>query len=247
MPDLSQPHHLPNLREGKQPPDKGWLPRQRRGTTPQMIGRYPDFDVFDAVDGWDAATRRTIQERMDVHGRAFEFFSAQELPTLRAFSDVVLAQDEDPRVPVCEMVDEKLAAGRLDGYQYADMPDDRNTWHLVIRGLDEVAQGLHGARFADLALDQQEQMVGDFAEGKLSSGVWQGLNQKRAWSVCMRMLLSAFYSHPWAWNEIGFGGPAYPRGFMRFGTTGIREPFERRGATDEDPVQVSEILQQAQP
>ena len=26
----------------------GWLPRQRRGVTPQMIGRYPDYDVFDA-------------------------------------------------------------------------------------------------------------------------------------------------------------------------------------------------------
>ena len=52
----------------------------------------------------------------------------------------------------------------------------------------------------------------------------------------MRMILAAFYSHPWAWNEIGFGGPAYPRGFMRLGPTSTREPFERRGATDEDPV-----------
>ena len=57
----------------------------------------------------------------------------------------------------------------------------------------------------------------------------------RAWSVCTRMILAAFYSHPWAWNEIGFGGPAYPRGFMRLGPTSTREPFETPGATDEDP------------
>ena len=38
----------------------------------------------------------------------------------------------------------------------------------------------------------------------------------------MRAVLSAFYSHPWAWNEIGFGGPAYPRGYARFGV-GQRE------------------------
>jgi len=25
----------------------------------------------------------------------------------------------------------------------------------------------------------------------------------------------AYYSHPWAWDEIGFGGPAYPRAYMR--------------------------------
>ena len=41
---------------------------------------------------------------------------------MRAFCDRVLAQDAEPRVPVVEMVDEKLAAGRLDGYQYDDMP-----------------------------------------------------------------------------------------------------------------------------
>jgi hypothetical protein len=57
----------------------------------------------------------------------------------------------------------------------------------------------------------------------------------------MRAALSGFYSHPWAWNEIGFGGPAYPRGFMRLGGTGaqeigVREPFEKPGAVDVDPV-----------
>ena len=67
---------------------------------------------------------------------------------------------------------------------------------------------------------------------------------KRAWSVCMRMILAAFYSHPWAWNEIGFGGPAYPRGFMRLGPTSTREPFERSGATDEDPARTAPKLGQ---
>ena len=46
MPDLSRPDHLPNLRPDRQPPDTSWLPRQRRGITPQMIGRYPDYDVW---------------------------------------------------------------------------------------------------------------------------------------------------------------------------------------------------------
>ena len=33
---------------GPPTPPSEWLPRQRRGVTPQMVGRYPDFDVFDA-------------------------------------------------------------------------------------------------------------------------------------------------------------------------------------------------------
>ncbi len=142
------------------------------------------------------------------------------------------------------MVDEKLAAGRLDGYQYADMPDDRDTWQLVLAGLDEVADSRYGRpTFAACDVEGQEAMVGDLADAKLSAGAWDQLNVKRAWSVCMRMILAAFYSHPWAWNEIGFGGPAYPRGFMRLGPTSTREPFERPGATSEDPVRVAPKLE----
>ena len=248
MPDLTASHHLPNLRRDGEPPAPGWLPRQRRGTTPQMIGRYPDFDVFDNADQWDPATRRVIEERMQARGRALTFFGSEEEPTLRALCEVALAQSEEPRVPVAEMVDQKLAAGRLDGYQYADLPDDRDTWHLVLRGLDEAARLRQaGTAFAELKLPDREGLVRSFAEGALDGGTWERLDVKRAWSVCMRMMLSAFYSHPWAWSEIGFGGPAYPRGFMRLGPVGVRETFERPGATDEDAVQVADIIERERP
>jgi hypothetical protein len=201
-----------------------------------MIGRYPDYDVFDAAQTWDPATARVIAERMEVRGN-FAFFTPDEQPTLGALCDVAVAQDVEPRIPVPELIDEKLAAGRLDGYQYADMPDDRDTWRLTLAGLDEVAADCHdGRRFAALDTPSQEAIVGDFTKGRLRSVSFDRLNVTRAWSVCMRMILAAFYSHPWAWNEIGFGGPAYPRGFMRLGPTSTREPFERPGATDEDPV-----------
>ena len=51
----------------------------------------------------------------------------------------------------------------------------------------------------------------------------------------MRAVLGAFYSHPWAWNEIGFGGPAYPRGYMRLGV-GQKEAWESADAFPLDPV-----------
>ena len=51
----------------------------------------------------------------------------------------------------------------------------------------------------------------------------------------MRGVLQAFYSHPWAWNEIGFGGPAYPRGYAALGV-GHREHWEPDEAFELDPV-----------
>jgi hypothetical protein len=51
----------------------------------------------------------------------------------------------------------------------------------------------------------------------------------------MRYACSAFYSHPWAWNEIGFGGPAYPRGY-KYLALGAREPWEVPERDARDPV-----------
>lgn len=237
--DLRAPDHLPKRRPDGRARHPSWLPRQRRGTTPQMIGRYPDYDVLDNADNWDRTTREVVTKRLDAP-RPLRFFSAQEEPTLRAFCDVTTAQDAEPRVPVAEMVDDKLAAGRLDGYRYADMPRDPETWRLVLRGLDETARGRYGKHaFAGADAQTQEAIVAALAQGSLSGGAWDELNVSRAWSVCMRAILAAFYSHPWAWNEIGYGGPAYPQGYMRLGPTGVREPHERPGATSEDPVRVA--------
>jgi hypothetical protein len=46
---------------------------------------------------------------------------------------------------------------------------------------------------------------------------------------------AAYYSHPWAWSEIGFGGPAYPRGYSAPGV-GKRERWEVADSRNRDPV-----------
>jgi hypothetical protein len=37
--------------------------------------------------------------------------------------------------------------------------------------------------------------------------------------------VSAYYGHPTAWSEIGFGGPASPRGYVRMNFD-RRDPWE---------------------
>ncbi len=59
-----------------------------------------------------------------------------------------------------------------------------------------------------------------------------------------RYACDAFYSHPWAWNEIGFGGPAYPRGYKNLGT-GRREPWEVVERDAADPVPWAERAEKA--
>jgi hypothetical protein len=216
--------HLPHQREDGVLADPRGLPRQRRGTTPQMHGRYPDFDVMESREHWDPVTRELLVDRVE-NPPECRFFDEGEQRTLGAFLDVVLAQDAEPRIPVLQMVDAKFYEGRLDGYRYENMPPDGETWRAVARHLDGLAE---------LDFEARYEQVKRFAEGELE---WDDLDIKRAWSVVMRAALSEFYSHPWAFNEIGFRGPAYPRGYMRrnMGPTGV-DPDEPQEAFGLDPV-----------
>ncbi|HVX32916.1 MAG TPA: gluconate 2-dehydrogenase subunit 3 family protein [Solirubrobacterales bacterium] len=207
------------------------LPRQRRGTTPQGFGRYPDFDVLAQGEHWDEVTRRVVLDRVE-RVPPIRFFDDREAATLGAFCDTVLAQDREPRVPVLAMVDEKLHERKLDGYRHADMPPDPQTWRVVARKLDEEARRLRAEDFAAASQGIRDEVVRRFAAGELE---WEELPVDKAWSVVMRMVLAAFYSHPWAWSEIGFGGPAYPRGFARLGP-GQREHWETPPEFEVDPV-----------
>jgi hypothetical protein len=232
--DFRRAEHLPNLREDRQPASPDELPRQRNGVTPQMHGRYPDYNVIDEMAHWDEVTRRVVVDRVD-NVPPIRFFTEPEARTLGTFCDVVMAQDRDPRIPVLNMVDAKLFTGQLDGFRFDGMPDDRETWRRVATGLDAAGRQ-HGARdFAGASHEVQRNVIDAFRAGELRGEVWDELDPKRAWSVVMRAVLSAFYSHPWAWNEIGFGGPAYPRGYARLGG-GQRESWEGAAAFERDAV-----------
>ncbi len=213
--------------------DPDGLPRQRRGITPQLHGRYPDFDCLAEADHWDEVTRAVVLARLDPP--PLRFFDDEQARTLGAFCDVALAQDRDPRIPALAFVDAKLFGGRLDGFQYAGMPDDRDTWRLVARGLDDAARDRGEASYGEAQADSQLAICEAFAEARLTGGVWEQMPVTQAWTVVMRAVLAVFYAHPWAWNEIGFGGPAYPRGYMRVGAD-QKEPWESHDAFALDPV-----------
>ena len=200
-----------------------------------MHGRYPEYDVLAEVGHWDDSTRQVVLDRVE-NVPDIRFFTGEEAHTLGVFCDLVLAQDKDPRIPVLNMVDAKLFEGKLDGFRHADMPDDRETWRRVAKGLDAAARQHGSENFVGAPWSVQCNVIQALSEGSLHGEVWDELPPKKAWSVVTRAILSAFYSHPWAWNEIGFGGPAYPRGYARFGA-GQREEWEGAAATDVDPVE----------
>ncbi len=169
---------------------------------------------------------------------AVKFFTESEESCARALLNLLTGQDgpEDCElaVPVLEMVDSRLAAGETDGWRYDDMPEDGQAWRNTLALLDADARQLSGTAFADAPPADQARLVQ--AVQDLASGNWHGLPAAHVWSLWTRYACTAFYAHPFAWAEIGFPGPAYPRGYKNAGV-GKLEPFEVGDAhPSEDPV-----------
>src|ERR1043166_2142038 len=103
---MTDPSRLPNLRPKGDHADPDDLPRQRNGITPQMHGRFPDWNVLDETDHWDEQTRKAVLARVE-SPPGIHFFTAEEADTLKAYCDVVTHQYREPRIPVLAFVDEK--------------------------------------------------------------------------------------------------------------------------------------------
>jgi hypothetical protein len=212
----------------------------RRAITPQGRGRFPGFDVLSQVDRWDDVTAGAVLARLS-HPTGLAFFTPAEVAVAAPLLDLLLGQDADPRVPVLEEVDRRLAVGETDGWHYDCMPEDGEAWRRTLRHLDDDARTCAGRPFADLDRPQQGALVQAVHDGH---GDWHGLDAGHVWSLWTRYACTAFYSHPWAWNEIGFPGPAYPRGYLNIGV-GARERWEVRDAVDSDPVSAGRRVERA--
>jgi hypothetical protein len=197
-------------------------------------GRFPGFDVLGQARRWDQVTADVVTARVGPPS-AVKFFTGPEESCARALLNLLTGQDGEPAVPVLEMVDSRLAAGETDGWRYADMPEDGQAWRDTLSYLDADAGLRCGTSFAGASVIDQTALVQAVQE--LKSADWHGLPAAHVWSVWTRYACTAFYAHPFAWAEIGFPGPAYPRGYKNTGV-GKLEPFEVRDAQPaEDPVQ----------
>lgn len=215
--------------------------------TPQRRGRYPGFDVLDNVDAWDAVTAGVVLGRLAPPGES-AFFAPAEVAVAGPLLDLLLAQDTDPRVPVLALIDARLASGETDGWHYDDLPEDAQAWRSTLRFIDQDAEQRHGRGFAHVISDDRAALVQAVQDLSSDGQSWHGWSATHVWSLWTRYACTAFYSHPWAWNEIGFPGPAYPRGYVNPGVNS-REHFEvaDRGSVDSDtnPVTFAVRVEQA--
>lgn len=193
-----------------------------------MTERYPGYDVLmkQWSLSWNEITREVVQRRLNVP-RQPRFFTAEEWRTLGAVCERIMPQPPTrPSIPLPAHVDAKITDGHMDGYRYAELPEQGEAWKRGLAALDSEAQEAHGARFHALAPDAQDALLRRMQQGKLTSAAWGGMPCKPFFEHrVVADITHAYYAHPIAWSEIGFGGPASPRGYVRMGLN-RRDPWE---------------------
>jgi Gluconate 2-dehydrogenase subunit 3 len=162
---------------------------------------------------------------------SFRFFSPERARLLEAVCARMLPQDDREagcRIPIAPGIDERLFQNKHEGYRYEDMPPDRVAYELGLQGIDEIARHLHGRGFAEIEIRAQDEILESLHAGKAQAAheVWEQLPVHRFFMLVLQDCIEEYYSHPWAWDEIGYGGPAYPRAYMRL-EGGEPEPWEK--------------------
>jgi hypothetical protein len=201
-----------------------------------MADRFPGYDVLRKrlSPSWNAKTREVIDRRL---ARSTEprFFTADEYATVIAIAERIVPQPKNrPPVHVAALVDHQLELDRGDGYRPAGMPLQREAWRLGLHALEVEAEQAHGTPFTALGASEQDGLLRRMCAGELKDPAWAGMPPPLFFSSRMALdIVRAYYAHPAAWSEVGWGGPASPRGYERRGPD-ERDPWEAAEVTDGD-------------
>ena len=189
---------------------------------------YPGYHVLDKWDteSFNDITRAVLAERLErVPER--RFLDPHEWDLLHALCDRLVPQPERPHpVPIAPWIDRVLERNRTNGTRYAGMPPQQQAWRIMLAALDGEAGGRFGRGFLALEAGEQDAVLKAILDGEADARHWRGLPAKKFFTeVVLKEVVAIYYVHPDALSEIGAGGPAAPRGYVRLGADRI-DPWE---------------------
>ncbi|WP_298109143.1 gluconate 2-dehydrogenase subunit 3 family protein [Bradyrhizobium sp.] len=195
-----------------------------------MTERYPGYNVLNKRNSpsWNDQTREVIDARLAIDEDFHRFCDQAEWRALRAICEQIVPQPAHhfPKAPIAAMIDQKLYSGKGDGYRDARLPAQGDAWRKGLAAIDAEAALESGKSFCELGQEQQRAVLRKVQKGEVASPAWAGLPAQLFFAKrLLHDIVTAYYAHPASWSEIGFGGPASPRGYVRMNFD-RRDPWE---------------------
>lgn len=187
---------------------------------------YPSYNVMEEQDAWDAHTRSIVNARLLLEHK-YHFLSLVEAECLRAWCSLLMNDDRGEIIQyVLSHIDESVAGNKGEGQRKKGVPPARVLLREGLKAIDETGWMRDSLPFFQLDESIQRQIMQEVSVGAVApTEAWEGIPQKELFQKILVLTVEAYYSHPQVWSEIGYGGPAYPRGYVR-ADIGQLDPWE---------------------
>ncbi|HEU4964116.1 MAG TPA: gluconate 2-dehydrogenase subunit 3 family protein [Bacilli bacterium] len=190
---------------------------------------YPDYDVLSQQDHWDDHTREIVLKRLDIPGQ-FQKLTGDEADLIRAMAALFV---DDARSDLLDYIvkhfDNKLRSDKGESERKPNVPPQKHLFKKGWRALDHLASTRYEQPFPRLSAEQQIALLVGMENDTetLETPDGETVPAKPFFNAMLTETVSAYYSHPLVWSEIGYGGPAYPRGYVR-SEYGLTDPWEAK-------------------
>ncbi|HWI55323.1 MAG TPA: gluconate 2-dehydrogenase subunit 3 family protein [Desulfobacteria bacterium] len=194
-----------------------------------LTTHYPDYDVLKLTDEWDSHTMEIILKRLGPFS-APGYFSEWETASLKAVIQNLVFDNRDNIIDwIVFHLDNKMTSQIGEDQRKSGLPPENVLIREGLAAIDHASRQKFGKGFKELDGDKQFKIISALQLGQLQPlSEWSRIPQRDLFSKLLTEIVSAYYSHPEVWSEIGYGGPAYPRGYVRI-EYGLTDPWEARG------------------
>src|SRR5687768_9118717 len=164
------------------------------------------------------STRKVLLERLSA-GENYEprFFAAGDYAALESICTVLAPSKIVPPFFVPSEIDKRLAEGKGNGWRYAKLPPDGESFRCWLRGLNEIARQKFKRDIAGLETEGRIEILQLVRRGEISAAIWQDFDYKLFLEELLVEFAEIFYSHPLAQEEIGYIGFADAKGWQKIG------------------------------
>lgn len=177
---------------------------------------YPGYDAMREEAAWDDHTREVVRKRLG----GFEHLEFLTEPEAAVLTQVVATLVDDSSAMPIEFavrhIDSREKSRIGESQRKVGVPAEPELIRKGLAAIEAESRATLGGAFADQAPGNCAALLGRLERSEFSgAGRWQGIPQKELFTKLLTLAVETYYSHPQVWSEIGYGGPAYPRGYVR--------------------------------
>ncbi|MCH5586051.1 gluconate 2-dehydrogenase subunit 3 family protein [Shimazuella sp. AN120528] len=186
---------------------------------------YPSYDVMKAKDEWDDHTQQIVSKRLEPTA-SYSFLTKKEAAMLQQICGQLTGDERESLIfYILDHMDQTLHSSIGEGQRKVGAPKAKELLRSGLEALEQTSQEKYELSFVQLDKKAQQQLLTQLSKEQAFTSKRSSIPQKELFKKLLTMTLEAYYSHPLVWSEIGYGGPAYPRGYVRT-QLGQLDPWE---------------------